>query len=217
MMVERGDFEVVHEPFSHVADFGVARVADREARSEFEVIAALRDLSRERRVFFKDTTDFRYPVVLAEASFLREAVHTFMIRDPRAAIVSHHRLEPGLDRNAIGFAWLYELFAAVRLASQSEPIVVDADDLLSAPQAVVSEYCRRVQIRFMPRSLTWLPRELPEWRRTARWHSSVSTSTGFWKLESTETSDVDWNPQLQSFLDYHAPFYEKMRAVRLRV
>lgn len=216
MMVQRGDFEVVHEPFSHVADFGVARVAGREIRSETDVIAALRGLSKERPVFFKDTTDFHYPRVLADASFLREVTHTFIIRDPHAAIASHHRLEPGLDRDSIGFARLHEMFAAVRRVARTEPVVIDADDLVSAPQAIVSEYCRRVQIRFLPDSLTWPPKQLLAWQRTARWHTAVSATTGFCRPDADDATEVVWNPTLRAFLDYHLPFYEEMHAVRLR-
>src|SRR5919198_726315 len=135
MMVERGDRLVVHEPFSHVADFGVAEVDGRVVYSERDLIGALRDLASERPVFFKDTTDFHYAALLADTDFLREATHAFMIRDPKAAIASHYRLNPNLGRDEIGFAWLYEIYAAVRGATGIDPVVVDGDDLVAAPEA----------------------------------------------------------------------------------
>jgi hypothetical protein len=217
MMAERGDFEVVHEPFSYVADFGVAHVGDLEVRSESDVMAALRMAAKEQPVFFKDTTDFHYPEVLADPSFLGEGTHTFMIRNPRAAIASHYRLMPELDVGSVGFARLYEIFAAVRSASRCEPVVIDADDLVSAPAAVVSEYCRRVGMPFVPHALTWSPGQLEAWRRAPRWHASVSASCGFQRLDPSDAAEVDRDPVLRAFLDYHLPFYEKMYAARLRV
>jgi hypothetical protein len=64
MMMERGDFRVVHEPFSHVADFGTADVDGTTVHDEAELIAALQALPG--RSFFKDTTDFLYPRLLTD-------------------------------------------------------------------------------------------------------------------------------------------------------
>jgi hypothetical protein len=205
MMGERGDRLVLHEPFSHVADFGVAEVGDRVARTEQSLIRALRELAAEQPLFFKDTTDFHYPGVLADRDFLREATHTFMIRDPKAAIASHYRLNPELGRDEIGFAWLYEIYAAVADASGTEPVVIDGDDLVASPEAIVRAYCARVGIPFVLDALQWQPKVLPSWERTARWHTSDGAV------------DVGAHPRLRAFLGYHRPYYERLHARRLRV
>jgi hypothetical protein len=57
MMIERGDFTAVHEPFSHVAVFGRADVGGRTLTTAPEVIAELRSLATTRQVFIKETTD----------------------------------------------------------------------------------------------------------------------------------------------------------------
>lgn len=77
MMMERGDYTVLHEPFSHRADFGHATIGDVVARTEAEVMAAILALAEQTPVFFKDTTDFRYPRLLADAGFLTAVRHTF--------------------------------------------------------------------------------------------------------------------------------------------
>jgi hypothetical protein len=216
MMAERGDRTVLHEPFSHVADFGVAEVDGRVVRSERDLIDALRALAAERPVFFKDTTDFHYPELLADAEFLREATHAFMIRDPKAAIASHYRLNPKLERDEIGFAWLYEIYAAVADATGAEPVVIDGDDLAAAPEPIVQAYCARVGIPYVPEALRWQPKVLPDWQRTARWHTSVSESSGFEPLRTDGAVDVEADPRLRAFLRYHQPYYERLRARRLR-
>jgi hypothetical protein len=131
MMIERGDFTVVHEPFSHLVDFGVARVVDRDVRSERALIDALRALPGN--VFFKDTTDFHYPGLLADGAFLRYAVHTFIIRHPREVIASHLALNPDLDRDEVGIERLYGIYEAVVRAGTRDPVVVDSDDLIDRP------------------------------------------------------------------------------------
>ena len=217
MMAERGDRLVVHEPFSHVADFGAAEVGGRTVRSERDLIDALRELAAERRVFFKDTTDFHYPELLADTAFLREATHAFMIRDPEAAIASHYRLNPELGRDEIGFAWLYEIYAAVEEATGIQPVVIDGDDLVAAPEAIVRAYCAQVGIPYVPEALQWKPKALPSWQRTARWHTSVSESSGFEPPRSGGAVNVESHPRLGAYLRYHRPYYERLHARRLRV
>ena len=214
MMAERGDIEVVHEPFSHVTDFGVARVLDREVHSEEELIETLRQLARERCIFFKDTTDFHYARLLTHADFLREATHTFIIRDPKAAIASHYRLNPKLGRDEIGFARLYEIFDAVKQVTRATPLVLDSDELVNAPERYVEAYCRHVDIPHMPEALKWNPVRLPAWERTARWHVAVSESRGIEPSIPRTDVDVAGDPVLSDYLRYHEPFYQRMRSMR---
>ena len=70
MMIERGDFTGVHEPFSHVEVFGNAGVGGRPLATAQEVIAELRSLAATRQVFIKDTTDRRHTEALADRRFL---------------------------------------------------------------------------------------------------------------------------------------------------
>ncbi len=218
MMEERGDFTVLHEPFSHLADFGVTTVGEREVRDERDLIAALREFAAERPVFFKDTTDFHYPEVLRVPAFLREATHTFIVRDPKAAIASHYRLNPELGRDEIGFAWLYEIYQAVADATGADPVVIDGDDLVRAPERVVEAYCERVGVPFVPSALRWQPKLRPDQERTARWFESVRESTGFDAGATRDGGvDVESHPTLSAFLRYQQPYYEHLYERRLRV
>ncbi|EDY56273.1 sulfotransferase family protein [Streptomyces sp. SID5470] len=216
MMTERGDRAVVHEPFSRVVDFGEVEVGDTVARSERDVLAALRAMAAGTPVFFKDTTDFRYPALLADEAFLSAATHTFIIREPAEAIASHHALNPDLGRDEIGFARLYEIFTAVETATGSTPVVIDSDDLLDRPADTVRAYCAAVGIDFLPEALNWAPGMRSEWRSTSKWHKSTSETTGFKRVRSGGAEVVAADPVLRSYRDYHQPYYEKLRAVALR-
>jgi hypothetical protein len=96
MMIERGDFIGVHEPFSYLAEFGYAEAGGVRVTSAPGLIAALGAAGRERPVFAKETTGRRYPEVLASPSFLAgDAVHTFLIRHPAETIRSYLAMWPG--------------------------------------------------------------------------------------------------------------------------
>lgn len=216
MMTERGDHAVVHEPFSRVVDFGEVEVGDRVAHDEQDVLARLRAMGARQPVFFKDTTDFHYPALLADEAFLAAATHTFIIRDPAEAIASHHALNPGLGRDEIGFARLYEIFAAVQAVTGGTPVVIDSDDLLDRPAETVRAYCEAVGIPFRPEALSWQPGMRPEWQSTSKWHRSTSETSGFARSRSDGAGTVEADPVLRAFRDHHQPYYEKLRAVALR-
>jgi hypothetical protein len=216
MMTERGDHVVVHEPFSRVVDFGEVKVGDQVAHTEQDVLTTLRAMATQGPVFFKDTTDFHYPAVLADQAFLTAATHTFIIRHPSEAIASHHALNPDLGRDEIGFAWLHEIFTAVQAATGTTPVVIDSDDLLDRPADTVRAYCSAVGIPFLPEALNWQPGMRSEWQTTSRWHESTSKTAGFTRGASSRTEVVEANPVLRAYRDHHLPYYEQLRAAALQ-
>jgi Sulfotransferase domain len=221
MMAERGDFTVVHEPFSYLAEFGYADVGGSRVRSAPELIDALRSLAGDRPVFTKETTGRRYPEVLADRDLLaRDALHTFLIRHPRETIASYHALNPSAPVEKIGFESLYEIFAEVARLTGGEPPVIDAADLVRSPAAVVAAYCERAGIRFVPEALTWEPGDLREWELSGRWHRDVAASTGLSGGAGAgggAAVDVGRHPVLSTYLSHHLPYYEALHARRLAV
>ncbi|PRX96518.1 hypothetical protein CLV72_10741 [Allonocardiopsis opalescens] len=217
MMVERGDYTVLHEPFSHVADFGRTVVDGEEVRDEAELIRRLRGLPADRRVFFKDTTDFRYAAALADEEFWRAGAHTFIIREPADAIASHFAVNPRVTRDDIGFERLAEIYDAVAAATGAEPVVIDSNDLIARPEQTVRAYCARVGLRFRPEALNWRPSLLPEWRGTRPWHEATSRTSGFTATAPGYQDTVHNNALLAGYLDHHLPFYRRLHDRRLVV
>jgi hypothetical protein len=167
-------------------------------------------------VFFKDTTDHVYPAVLADRAFLRRTTHTFLIRDPAEAIPSHYAINPAVTRDEIGFAQLGRLHDVVRAATGTEPIVLDAGDLVTRPDSVVRAWCAAVGIGYRAESLTWAPGDRPEWADTARWHTEVGASTGLHPAARTYRHTVHNHPILAGYLDHHLPHYRDLWQRRLR-
>jgi len=217
MMHERGDFHVVHEPFSHLMDFGSAEVDGVRHADERSLMDALLALAGRTPVFVKDTTDFHYPGLLAAEDFLRAAAHAVLVRHPREAIASHHRLNPKLTREEIGFARVREIYEAADRAG-STPVVLDSDDLVDRPEATVRAYCAAVGIPFLAGALSWQARTLPGWERTLRWHEEAAASTGLARRSpSADGSGVEDDPTLGPYYRYHLPHYRWLLERRLRI
>lgn len=211
MMLQRGDFLVVHEPFSVLYEQGSVEILGVTVRSAADVLARLRELAVDTPVFFKDTTDCRYPEVLADSAFLgQDAVHTFLVRDPAEAIASYYALNPAVTRDQIGFETLYELYGAVRVATGEEPVVLDSAELIGNTADAVRAYCARVGIPFRPDALSWQPGNRPEWQATDRWHATVASTTGIAALPTAHGVVVDDVPHLRGYLDHHLPFYRQL-------
>ena len=115
----------------------------------------------------------------------------------------------------VGLEALHELHAAVGDAGGHPPVVIDSDDLVARPEATMAAYCAAVELPFIPQALTWAPGERPEWRRSARWHSDVSASSGFEQRERTYACTVKSSDELARFAAHHRPFYEQLHAQRL--
>lgn len=217
MMSERGDFTPVHEPFSYLAEFGVSEAGDVQATTEQELLTALRQLAEKQPVFFKDTTDERYPGVLADRPFLAaDARHVFLIRHPRETIASYYAINPEVQRDQIGFEALFELFEAVQEQTGEEPLLIDAEDLIEDPEGVIKAFCARMGIDFKSEALAWHPGTRAEWQPSEQWHRDASASSGFAAKPKSDYVDVDAHPVLGAYLDHHLPYYNKLRARRVR-
>jgi hypothetical protein len=193
MMAERGDFTVVHEPFSYLGEFGHTDVGGTRVDSAAELLDALGNFPGP--VFAKETTGHRYPEVLAAPEFLAAMTHAFLIRDPRETIPSYLRLYPDAPVEKIGYESLHELYTAVSGLTGREPAVIDAGDLVRDPAGTVAAYCAATGIPFLREALTWTPSQRDEWQPSRRWHESVAASKGF---DSAATPAVPSTPAVLS-------------------
>jgi hypothetical protein len=110
IMRERGDLNCAHEPFMY--DYYVNR---SNAMPHFDVdpdhpqtYADIRDMLIERAqagpVFFKDMSYYVVPHILDDDLFRPHLKNVFLVRRPKAAIVSYHKLDPKVSSDEIGIA-----------------------------------------------------------------------------------------------------------------
>jgi hypothetical protein len=211
MMAERGDFTLVHEPFSYLVMYGHTEVGGTSAGSAPELVKALLELAGP--VFAKETTGVRYPEVLGTPEFLDGWTHTFLIRDPRETIPSYLKLEPGTRVKNIGFELLHELYTAVAERTGRQPVLIDSADLARNPAGTVRAYCAATGIPFLPQALSWPPAHRPEWQLSRRWHESVAASTGLGAVSGEPATEPD--AAAAPYLRHHLPYYEALYARRL--
>jgi hypothetical protein len=216
-MVERGDVLALHEPFWSLLACGEADFGGRTFDTPVSLLTWLRDETHDVNVFLKDTTDHRFGEVLAARCFLAEARHAFLIRRPDEIAASYYALWPDMRIEEVGLEALHELHGAVRDAGGHSPVVIDSDDLVARPEATMAAYCAAVELPFIPRALTWAPSDRPEWRRSSRWHTDVSASSGFQQRERMYTHTVESSDELARFAAHHCPFYEQLHAQRLDI
>jgi hypothetical protein len=231
MMAERGDFTLVHEPFSYLVMYGHTDVGGTRVTSGPELLKVLLELPGQ--VFVKDTTGARYPEFLATPEFLETTqyldgvTHTFLIRDPRETIPSYLKLEPGTPIERIGFEVLHDIYTAVAERTGRPPVVIDAADLVRDPEGTVKAYCTATGIPFIREALSWDQSQRPEWQLSRRWHEGVAASTGLGALSpgsasvpgagspvfagSVPVPDAEAAP----YLRHHLPYYEALHARRL--
>ncbi len=147
--------------------------------------------------------------------WLGAMTHAFLVRDPAPMLASLEEKLGRFDLDATGLPQQVEIFEFVERTTGRAPPVVDAADLLAAPEATLRALCAALGVSFSERMLSWPPGPRPTdgvWAK--HWYQRVEASTGFERAEATEM------PQLAgrlAELDAQCrPLYERLSAQRLR-
>jgi len=205
MMMERGDVTVLHEPLVTLLDEGTVTVPGGPVLSSVAaVVAYARSLPGP--VFVKDTTEHRYTDRLTP-ELAAGIIHTFVVREPSAAIASHVAVKPDASCSDIGYENQYLLFALAWSLAGRPPVVLDSDLLVRAPRATVRAYCAAIGLPYKPEAMRWHAGDRPEWQRTAVWHLAAGRSTGF---DTAAPRPVPLAGHLRDFYDHHRPYYDRM-------
>ncbi|XP_070578536.1 uncharacterized protein [Ptychodera flava] len=157
--------------------------------------------------------------------------HTFLIRDPTKAITSLYKtIKRGnmpewsdFRPEEAGFCEMWQLYQHVRDVTGEEPVVIDADDLLSDPAAMMKKYCEAVGLEYTDRMLEWDADDQSEhWTWENAWYGTVSSSTGFIKTPgaNAHTAKIDTSslPEyVQDAIREAQPAYENLFNRRIKV
>jgi hypothetical protein len=186
MMAARGDFMMVHEPFSYLAEYGHTDIAGKRISAPGDLIRALSSLASRGHVFAKETTGQRYPEVPADQQFLESGA--VAVRDLLRGLPANPP-DPRRGR----------LRRSHHLPRRDRPRLL----------------CEHAGIDYRPAALTWQPAGRPEWQLSRRRHADMAASTGFTRTSAKPATGLEQDPVLRSYLCYHLPFYEKLHARRL--
>lgn len=221
MMMERGDFTIIHEPFSYFYYAKEKRAAaahmnvDPSAPLDFpDILAYIRSEAEKAPVFFKDMC--YHAISRADRPFLNHFVNTFIIRDPALTLPSHYKMNPDFTLEEAGYEAQRKFFELVADMTGKPPAVVDAEDVIDDSHGVIKSYCEVVGISFIPESLTWEAESKPEWKTWEQWHLDAAKSTGF--IKDMEQFDVTVRDvaSLTEAYEFCRPFYEALYKHRIR-
>ncbi len=145
--------------------------------------------------------------------WLGQVDHAFLIRDPAKMVASYAKKRAEVSAEDLGYVKLDEIYNQVASVTGTAPPVLDADDILSAPEAMLSALCASLGIPFTEKMLSW-----PEGERQSdgawapHWYGAVWKSTGFQKPAPVA---LDLDNHHQQIADACMPYYEKYKALAL--
>jgi len=232
MMRMRGDLICFHEPFGEAWYQGPEARAPRRVPADrykpdvtFASVWQRMQLAAERQpVFSKDMP--HHADHLWTDTFLDRISHSFLIRHPAKVLASLSRsyekagMKDGFVPHEISFVAQYRLFHLLADRTGTPPVVIDSDDLLTNPPAMVKAYCEAIGIPYMAEALNWEPGARDEvlWYdgNDDIWHASLRDSDGL-KPQPLQPVDAGKLPgNLRGHYDSFMRCYESLREHRLR-
>ena len=225
MMRMRGDLICFHEPFGEVWYQGESpdwpRLQADSVRTPgltYESAwAEVQAAARQGPVFIKDFP--HYLDAMWSDAFFDCFTHSFLIRHPAKAVASMHKHWPDFHIAETGFAEQRALFDYLTARHGRPPPVIDSDDLLVDPPAVVEAWCEAMGIPFIAEALRWTPGERREvsWWDGGSFHENLRNSCGLEPQQRVEI-DLDGAPvRVREVSEMLLPHYEHLFAHRIGV
>lgn len=140
--------------------------------------------------------------------------HAFLIREPERMIASYLKKREAARFEDFGLARQSEFFLAEADRLGAAPPVVEANDILTDPEAVLSKLCGALGIAWDPAMLHWRPgRRETDGIWASHWYNAVEKSTGFGEPDH---GAVELSADDRRLADDMRPYYDRLAAFRLR-
>jgi hypothetical protein len=172
------------------------------------LVAACTTPSRKPLFYQKHMTHHMLPG--HNRSFILKLSNAFLIRNPARVLVSYTKKWAEVDLTAIGIVEQAEIFDMVAQKLGHAPPVIDSEDVLANPRAVLSRLCAACNIPFDDAMLAWPKGPKPfdgVWAK--HWYNAVWQSEGFGKSEEDVMPPLP--PHLARIADAARPYYERLR------
>lgn len=149
-----------------------------------------------------------------ELGWLDALTNCFLIRRPELVVASFTQTRPDAALWELGFEQQTRIFHHVSDRLGKAPLVLDAEDILRAPAAMLGALCAVLRISYSERMLRW-----PAGPRASdgiwapHWYAAVERSTGF---EPHQPRDPELDAFQQGLVERCRPHYEALAGHRLR-
>jgi hypothetical protein len=141
--------------------------------------------------------------------------NAFLIRAPEKVLASYVRKWTEVSLRDIGFVEQGEIFKMLADRSGRAPPVIDAEDVLADPRAMLGKLCTALGISFRDDMLSWQPGPKPfDGLWAGHWYEAAWKSTGF-ERHTKDTAAVALPGPLRRIADAARPIYEALRTHRL--
>lgn len=185
----RSDTHVMDEPFYgyYLATTGADHPGkDQIMRSQPPHVKGVIDRIQiaEKKANHLFIKNMAHHLIGDDFSFLRNYKNVFLIRDPKLLITSFSKVISNPTMQDIGMKRQWELY---EFLSDMDCPVVDSNEILKDPRAILSRLCERLDIPFEPGMLHWQPHQLAEdgiWAKY--WYQNVHASSGFSKYHDKQ-------------------------------
>ena len=115
-----------------------------------------------------------------DRDWLDEVRNAFLIRHPREMLMSLARVTPSPTVEDTGLSQQWEIFERVAARRGAPPPVVDARDILEAPEKLLPRLCEALGVPFKRAMLSWKPgRRASDGVWAKHWYAAVEASRGF--------------------------------------
>ena len=140
--------------------------------------------------------------------------HAFLIREPERMIASYLRQRETVAFKDLGLERQAEFFEREADRLGHAPPVIDANDVLDDPTAILSRLCAAIGLAWDAAMLQWPPgRRATDGPWAPHWYASVEASTGF---GPPDDAPVALSAEAQALADRCRPFYQRLAAHRIQ-
>ncbi len=224
VFIERTDCTVFHEPFFNAFYYSYQRGSRRNHPDSLSLEKTTQDYDAvikrvflpeptKNFVFFKDMAFYSYPYLIKNCpNFYQKIINTFIIRNPREAIISHYKISPDLQDypEEVGIRQQYLLFEYVTQKLQQPAIVIEADALSFNSEAILQQYCSLTGIPYDSKALKWqADKIIPAWEEWREWHIDTIKSCSIYPIEA-EILHTPLPTQLEALIAELKPYYDQM-------
>ena len=225
IMRSRGDHDCLHEPFMY--DYYVNRstrqmphfnAMDEHPKSYESIRAMILAKAETGPVFFKDMSYYVVPHILSDDAFFDRLTHSFLVRDPRAAILSYAKLDPDMLLEEIGLEAQWRHAEAVMARTGRNPVVVTSESVQADPEGQMRRYWQAVGLTHKPEALRWSDPAPADWQQVQGWHGEVMASSTIRPISAEQQAHtaaeferlLSAEPHFGTYLAHHLPFHERL-------